>query len=178
MHVGFPRVARRLDVKMYPPCQRAAAVNYFTGSGLFCRALRYWCNRPSAATAALAAQHMPGGACFHLNDCGLSVRSSSDDAATTLAAAVMHPKCTLPARVRAHTEAFCKTLTSSNITNSRPTTQAFRPGPKYVCAHIVTCLGDACGDCRRLWVFNMLLFARISALSGHISCRRPMSQFS
>jgi hypothetical protein len=84
MCAGFPKVARRLDVKMYPSCQRATAVNYFTGSGLFCRALRFWCARPSAATAQLAAHHMPGGACFHLSDSALTVRSSSNDAATTL----------------------------------------------------------------------------------------------
>lgn len=70
-------------MKVYPPCQRATAVNYFTGSGLFCRALRYWCWRPSSATARLAAQHMPGGTCFHLSDNCFSVRSSSDDTATT-----------------------------------------------------------------------------------------------
>jgi hypothetical protein len=81
---GFPKVARRLDVKMYACSHRATAINYFTGSGLFCRALRYWCWKPSPETAQLAAQHMPGGSCFHLGDSALTVRCSSDDAATIL----------------------------------------------------------------------------------------------
>lgn len=73
-HAGFPRIARRLDVKVYPPCMRACAVNYFTGSGLFNRMLRYWCDRPTAAVAARAATHLPGGAVFHLSDRCLAVR--------------------------------------------------------------------------------------------------------
>lgn len=73
-HAGFPHVARRLDVKVYPPCMRACAVNYFTGSGLFNRMLRYWCDRPTAAVAARAATHLPGGAVFHLSDRCLAVR--------------------------------------------------------------------------------------------------------
>lgn len=71
---GFARVARRLDVKVYPPRMRTCAVNYFTGSGLFNRMLRFWCDRPTPAVAARAAAHVPGGAVFHLCDRALSVR--------------------------------------------------------------------------------------------------------
>eukprot|EP00892_Ulva_mutabilis_P008549 jgi/Ulvmu1/6066/UM027_0044.1 len=82
---GFAHVARRLDVKIYPACMRACAVNYFTGSGLFNRMLRYWCDRPTSAVAARAAAHVPGGAVFHLSDRQLVVRPLPNADMTALA---------------------------------------------------------------------------------------------
>jgi hypothetical protein len=71
---GYPNIARRLDIKIYPASQRATAVNYFTGSGLFVRALRWWAGRPAPAVVHRAQQHLPAATHFHLCDKHFKVR--------------------------------------------------------------------------------------------------------
>lgn len=64
---GFPRVARRLDIKVYPPRSRATAIMYFTGSGLTCRLLRWWAGRPEPEVLERARKLHPDGTHFHLS---------------------------------------------------------------------------------------------------------------
>eukprot|EP00803_Ostreobium_quekettii_P011413 evm.model.scf_1466.5 EVM.evm.TU.scf_1466.5 scf_1466:21114-29538(-) len=62
---------RRLDIKVYPRDMLPFAVNYFTGSSNFCRALRYWCNTPTPETTELARAACPNANAFRLSDHGL-----------------------------------------------------------------------------------------------------------
>jgi hypothetical protein len=73
---GFAHVARRLDIKIVPASQRAAAVHYFTGTSLFNRAMRYWCDNPVPWVSELAGKLLHGGTHFHLGNQSFSVRSS------------------------------------------------------------------------------------------------------
>lgn len=58
-----------------PATQRAVAVHYFTGTSLFNRAMRYWCDMPTPRVAELAAKLMPGGTEFHLGNHEFQVRA-------------------------------------------------------------------------------------------------------
>lgn len=62
---------RRIDIKIYPYCHLAFAVNYFGSSKNFCKALRYWCNTPPPHVAALAAERHPAANAFKLTDTSL-----------------------------------------------------------------------------------------------------------
>eukprot|EP00891_Asterochloris_glomerata_P001994 jgi/Astpho2/1994/Aster-00502 len=59
---------RRIDVKVYPRRQRVFAINHFTGSGPFARALRFWAR---SHTKAQAQKLNPAADAFRLNDMAL-----------------------------------------------------------------------------------------------------------
>lgn len=59
---------RRLDIKIYSPQMRVTAINYFTGSDQFNRALRYYCNHPPPEVEAIARGMRSGATCFKLSD--------------------------------------------------------------------------------------------------------------
>eukprot|EP00877_Chromochloris_zofingiensis_P009472 jgi/Chrzof1/4779/Cz14g26050.t1 len=58
---------RRLDIKIYHAHQRAFAVCHLSSGRNFCRALRYWCNKPGNCKA-LASKYHPQANAFHLSD--------------------------------------------------------------------------------------------------------------
>ncbi|KAK9820567.1 hypothetical protein WJX72_011724 [[Myrmecia] bisecta] len=61
---------RRIDIKVYKRSALAYAVNYFSGSGSFVRALRFWA-RASKECAARAAAVVPAANGFKLSDVAL-----------------------------------------------------------------------------------------------------------
>jgi DNA polymerase beta palm len=65
---GFPHVARRIDIKVYYARDRVLAVNHFSGTEEFNRALRYWCGWPPRHVQALAGRYLRGASYFHLSD--------------------------------------------------------------------------------------------------------------
>ena len=79
-NAGYPRVARRLDIKVYRSQLRVTAVNYFTGSQIFNRALRYWCKNPPQHVQALAAKHFAGANRFKLSDKVFFARCADEEA--------------------------------------------------------------------------------------------------
>lgn len=78
---------------MYCGRERATAVNYFTGSSLFNRALRYWCAFPPPSVVEVAAKTLPGGDRFHLSDHELTVRAgrATGDAETVFESGMCWP---------------------------------------------------------------------------------------
>lgn len=93
MLAGFPRVARRLDIKTYAARYRVTAVNYFSGSQLFNRALRYWCAVPPAHVAERAARFLRGGDRFKLSDRAFLVRAGQPHALAAELAQPMSGAC-------------------------------------------------------------------------------------
>ena len=77
---GFPRVKRRIDIKLYAPAHRVTAVNYYTASALCNRALRYWCDKPPPHVQQMAARLLPGGSHFRLTDHSLTVHVAPGEA--------------------------------------------------------------------------------------------------
>eukprot|EP00798_Chlamydomonas_sp_ICE-L_P027061 gene27061-2292_t len=61
----------RMDIKVYPWSMLPYAVNYFSGSQSFCRALRFWCNTPNAHVAQLASSYYKTANSFKLSDTSL-----------------------------------------------------------------------------------------------------------
>lgn len=105
VHAGFPRVARRLDIKVYSGRQRVTAVNYFSGSPLFNRTLRFWCAHPPATAAATAARLLPGGHRFHLSDHEFTVRAGAappDHVLALAAGALSQPRSGVCGRLFMH----------------------------------------------------------------------------
>ena len=74
---GNLKVIRRIDIKIYPARNRVCAINYFTGSAMFQRALRYWCIRPPPHVQALAAKCLSHATHFKLSDRDLAVQLAS-----------------------------------------------------------------------------------------------------
>ncbi|GMH43411.1 hypothetical protein BSKO_11333 [Bryopsis sp. KO-2023] len=85
---------RRIDIKVYPRRWLPFAINYFTGSEYFCRALRYWSNTPTRETRKLAQKVCPSATAFKLSDQGMwpvtrrRRRNSTDDGLTPMAPAL------------------------------------------------------------------------------------------